>query len=61
MVGATPQQMPGLIEALGGQQDLHAKVLRHVTDAFREDPVRILQRTFRILRSRIGWCIEPVP
>ena len=26
-----------------GQQDLQAKVLRHVTDAFREDPVRILR------------------
>ena len=26
-----------------GQADLHAKVLRHVTDAFREDPVRILR------------------
>ncbi|MDR2326005.1 MAG: multifunctional CCA addition/repair protein [Acidovorax sp.] len=26
-----------------GQADLQAKVLRHVTDAFREDPVRILR------------------
>ena len=34
---------PGLIDPFGGQRDLHAKVLRHVTDAFREDPVRILR------------------
>ncbi len=27
----------------GGQRDLQAKVLRHVTDAFAEDPVRILR------------------
>jgi tRNA nucleotidyltransferase (CCA-adding enzyme) len=27
----------------GGERDIKAKVLRHVTDAFREDPVRILR------------------
>ena len=32
-----------LIDPFGGQADLNAKVLRHVTDAFREDPVRILR------------------
>jgi tRNA nucleotidyltransferase (CCA-adding enzyme) len=32
-----------LIDPYGGQRDLRAKVLRHVTDAFREDPVRILR------------------
>ena len=32
-----------LIDPCGGQRDLKAKVLRHVTDAFREDPVRILR------------------
>ncbi|MEO5658402.1 MAG: multifunctional CCA addition/repair protein [Polaromonas sp.] len=32
-----------LIDPYGGQSDLQAKVLRHVTDAFREDPVRILR------------------
>ena len=32
-----------LIDPFGGQQDLRHKVLRHVTDAFREDPVRILR------------------
>jgi tRNA nucleotidyltransferase (CCA-adding enzyme) len=33
----------GLVDPFHGQQDLQAKVLRHVTDAFREDPVRILR------------------
>ncbi len=32
-----------LIDPFGGQNDLQHKVLRHVTDAFREDPVRILR------------------
>ena len=32
-----------LIDPYGGQHDLQHKVLRHVTDAFREDPVRILR------------------
>jgi tRNA nucleotidyltransferase (CCA-adding enzyme) len=32
-----------LIDPFGGQQDLQNKVLRHVTEAFREDPVRILR------------------
>jgi tRNA nucleotidyltransferase (CCA-adding enzyme) len=32
-----------LIDPYGGQRDLTAKVLRHVTEAFREDPVRILR------------------
>ncbi len=32
-----------LIDPFSGQNDLQYKVLRHVTDAFREDPVRILR------------------
>ena len=32
-----------LIDPYGGQRDIAAKLLRHVTDAFREDPVRILR------------------
>ncbi|XAH22908.1 multifunctional CCA addition/repair protein [Xylophilus sp. GW821-FHT01B05] len=40
-VGASGQD--GLVDPYGGQRDLAARVLRHVTDAFREDPVRILR------------------
>jgi tRNA nucleotidyltransferase (CCA-adding enzyme) len=32
-----------LIDPYGGQQDLQARVLRHVSPAFAEDPVRILR------------------
>jgi tRNA nucleotidyltransferase (CCA-adding enzyme) len=32
-----------LIDPYGGQDDLQARVLRHVTEAFAEDPVRILR------------------
>ncbi len=32
-----------LIDPFGGRKDLQDKVLRHVTGAFREDPVRILR------------------
>jgi tRNA nucleotidyltransferase (CCA-adding enzyme) len=32
-----------LIDPFGGAQDLKSGILRHVTDAFREDPVRILR------------------
>jgi tRNA nucleotidyltransferase (CCA-adding enzyme) len=32
-----------LIDPFHGQRDLSRRVLRHVTDAFREDPVRILR------------------
>jgi tRNA nucleotidyltransferase (CCA-adding enzyme) len=32
-----------VIDPFGGRADLERRVLRHVTDAFREDPVRILR------------------
>lgn len=32
-----------LIDPFNGQQDLQQKIFRHVTDSFREDPVRILR------------------
>src|SRR5690349_12535071 len=32
-----------IVDPFNGQADLKARVLRHVTEAFREDPVRILR------------------
>jgi tRNA nucleotidyltransferase (CCA-adding enzyme) len=32
-----------LIDPYGGQADIQAKLLRHVSDAFREDPLRVLR------------------
>ena len=37
------RQENDLVDPYGGQRDLQSRVLRHVTDAFREDPVRILR------------------
>jgi len=42
---------PELVDPYGGQRDLQAKVLRHVTEAFHEDPVRIL----RMARFAARW------
>ena len=41
-----------LIDPYGGQRDLQGKVLRHVTEAFAEDPVRIL----RVARFAARFC-----
>ena len=41
--GIFDADLQALIDPHGGQKDLQARVLRHVTDAFREDPVRILR------------------
>src|SRR6476661_365105 len=32
-----------IVDPLGGQRDLQARIFRHVSDAFAEDPVRILR------------------
>lgn len=40
-----------LVDPHGGQRDLAAKVLRHVSEAFAEDPVRIL----RLARFAARW------
>jgi tRNA nucleotidyltransferase (CCA-adding enzyme) len=43
-VNAMAQDDDGaIIDPFGGRQDLGRRVLRHVTEAFREDPVRILR------------------
>lgn len=46
-----------LIDPFGGARDLEARVLRHVSPAFVEDPVRIL----RVARfaARFGFAIAP--
>ena len=47
-----------LIDPYGGQRDIAAKVLRHVTDAFREDPVRIL-RVARFAARFADFTVAP--
>ena len=46
-----------LIDPYGGQRDLQAGVLRHVSDAFAEDPVRILRGAR--FAARFGFSIAP--
>jgi tRNA nucleotidyltransferase (CCA-adding enzyme) len=46
-----------LIDPFGGRKDLERRVLRHVSEAFVEDPVRIL-RTARFA-ARFGFSIAP--
>jgi len=50
--------LTGLVDPFGGQRDLQARVLRHVTDAFREDPVRIL-RVARFAARFADFSIAP--
>lgn len=47
-----------LIDPYGGQRDLVNKVFRHVTDSFREDPVRIL-RLARLAARFADFTVAP--
>jgi len=49
-----------LIDPFGGQRDLQARILRHVSDAFTEDPVRILRvARFAARFAELGFSIAP--
>ena len=50
---------PGtLVDPYGGRSDLKSKVLRHVSAAFREDPVRIL-RVARFAARFVDFTVAP--
>lgn len=46
-----------VIDPFGGQNDLQNKILRHVSPAFAEDPVRILRITR--FAARYGFAVAP--
>src|SRR5690606_5621396 len=47
-----------LVDPWGGQRDLEARKLRHVSDAFREDPVRILRTArFAAQFAELGFAV----
>ncbi|MFO1368714.1 MAG: multifunctional CCA addition/repair protein [Marinagarivorans sp.] len=49
-----------IIDPYGGQQDLQARMLRHVSAAFSEDPVRILRiARFSARYHHLGFTIAP--
>jgi tRNA nucleotidyltransferase (CCA-adding enzyme) len=49
-----------LVDPYGGQADLEARVLRHVSEAFEEDPVRILRLArFAARYAPLGFTVAP--
>ena len=49
-----------LVDPYNGRQDLNAKVLRHVSDAFVEDPLRVLRvARFAARFAELGFTIAP--
>ena len=56
--GSDFEGFEALIDPFNGQADLKAKVLRHVTGAFREDPVRIL-RVARFAARFADFSVAP--
>jgi tRNA nucleotidyltransferase (CCA-adding enzyme) len=49
-----------IIDPYGGQRDLETRVLRHVSEAFREDPVRILRiARFAARFAAQGFTVAP--
>jgi len=49
-----------IIDPYGGQSDLNARVLRHVSEAFREDPVRVLRvARFAARYHNLGFTLAP--
>jgi tRNA nucleotidyltransferase (CCA-adding enzyme) len=49
-----------LIDPWGGRRDLAERVLRHVSEAFREDPLRVLRvARFASRYANIGFSIAP--
>ena len=49
-----------LIDPYGGQADLAAKVLRHVSEAFVEDPLRVLRTArFAARFAHLGFTVAP--
>jgi tRNA nucleotidyltransferase (CCA-adding enzyme) len=60
-INAIAQAADGaLFDPFGGQRDLNARVLRHVSPAFMEDPVRILRvARFAARFTSLGFRIAP--
>ena len=49
-----------IIDPYGGQSDLKARTLRHVSEAFREDPVRVLRvARFAARYHHLGFTLAP--
>ena len=60
-VNAIAQDPQGqLIDPYGGQQDIENRLLRHVSEAFVEDPLRVLRvARFAARFSQLGFTVAP--
>ncbi len=60
-INAIAQDSEGaLIDPFGGMRDLQARVLRHVSPAFAEDPVRVLRAARFMARfAPLGFTVAP--
>ena len=60
-INAMAEDLNGkIIDPYGGQRDIESKVLRHVSDAFTEDPLRVLRvARFAARYSHLGFRIAP--
>ena len=60
-INAIAQSADGsLIDPFGGRRDIHARVLRHVSAAFVEDPVRVLRvARFAARFAPLGFQVAP--
>ena len=60
-INAMAQRPDGtLVDPWGGQRDLEQRVLRHVSDAFVEDPLRVLRTArFAARYAPLGFSIAP--
>ena len=57
-ISADPASAGAIIDPYGGVQDLQRRVLRHVSEAFHEDPVRIL-RVARFAARFTDFSVAP--
>ena len=49
-----------IVDPYGGQRDLEARLLRHVSDAFVEDPLRVLRTArFAARFAHLGFTVAP--
>ena len=58
-INAIAYKAPYFFDPYNGQQDLENKVLKHVSDAFIEDPVRILRVARFHARYGEEWSVHP--
>lgn len=60
-INAMAQDLDGnIIDPWGGQKDLKLRIIRHVSEAFSEDPLRVLRAArFSARFSKLGFSIAP--